>query len=105
MDPRSNLGGVRLQSEVACIEEMNLSLGNVALVGLRARRKKERVIFAPNRQQGRFVRAEEILELRIESDIRLVIAEQIELNASITWFRKVDLIQRVAFGRNQRLVG
>ena len=84
---------------------MNLSLVNVAPVGLRARRKEERIIFAPNRQQGRLVRAEEVLKLWIESDIRLIVAEQVELNASITWFRKVDLIQRIAFRRNQRWIG
>src|ERR1700690_3824858 len=79
-DRRGDLGGMRFQREMAGVEEANHRTGNVPLEGLGTGRQKERIVLAPYRQQRRPVSAEVILESRIECDVALVVAEQIELD-------------------------
>src|SRR5215470_16190803 len=78
-DGRGNLRGMCLEREVTRIDEAHDGVGHVAFEGLGTPRQKERIVFTPDRQKGRLVRAEVRLELRIERDICLVIAEQVEL--------------------------
>ena len=61
-DDLRDFGAVRLQREVAGVEEANLCLRNVALKRLGARRKEEWIVLAPDRQKRRLVRAEVVLE-------------------------------------------
>src|SRR5271155_2360363 len=58
--------GVRFQREVPCIEKVNLRARNVPLEGVCPRRQEERIMLTPHRQERRFVRAEVILECRIQ---------------------------------------
>jgi len=44
---------VRLEREVAGVQKMDLSVRHVTPVSLRAGRNEERVIFPPNRENGR----------------------------------------------------
>src|SRR5258708_2609169 len=72
-DCRGDLLGVRLQREMAGIEETDDRAGNVALERLGAGRQEEGVVLAPSRQQRRLVPAEVVLESRVERDIALVV--------------------------------
>ena len=61
-DGLRDFGAVRLQREVAGVEEADLCLWNVALKRFGARRKEERIVLAPHRQKRRLVRPEVVLE-------------------------------------------
>src|SRR5579862_4137814 len=74
-----NLRGVGFQREMSGIEEAHARLRQVALERLGTRRQEERIVLAPHREEGRLVRAEIALEGRVERDVALVVAEQVEL--------------------------
>src|SRR5258708_1427106 len=95
---------MRLQREVAGVEEANARTGNVAPEGLGAGRQKERIVLAPRRQQWRLVGAEVILESRIERDVAFVVAEQIQLDLIGAGARQIEVVQRQAVRRARRLV-
>ena len=63
---------MRFQGEVTCVEEADLRVRQVALVGFSARGQEKRIVLAPNRKQRRAVRAEVGLEPGIGGDIRLI---------------------------------
>ena len=73
-------GAVRLQREMSGIEEAHSRVRDVALERLGPRRQEEWVVSAPCRQQGRLMGPEILLEGRIERDVALVVAEQVELH-------------------------
>ena len=79
-DGRGDFRGMRFQREMAGVEEAHHGARNIALEGFSAGRQKERIVLAPHGEQGRLVRAEVLLEGRIERDVALVVAEQIELD-------------------------
>ena len=74
-----NFRSVGLQREMSGIEEAHDRVRNVALERLGTRRQKERIVLAPHGQQWRLAGAEILLESRVECDVALVIAEQVEL--------------------------
>src|SRR5271156_2211374 len=76
---RRDLRGMSLQREMSGIEEPHARIRHVALERLGARRQEERIVLAPHREAGRLVRAEVALEGRVERDVALVVAEQVEL--------------------------
>ena len=92
---------MRLQREMPGIEEAHLRIWNIALERLGARRQEERVVLAPHRQQRRLVLAEIGLEFRVESDVALVIAEEIELHLIRAGSRQIEIIERISVGGNQ----
>src|SRR5258708_40096500 len=96
---------MRLQREMAGVEEANERTGNIAPESLGAGRQKERIVLAPHRQQWRLVGAEVVLESRIERDVALVVAEQIELDLVGAGARQIEIVQRPPVRRNARLVG
>ena len=61
-DDFRDFGAVRLQREVAGLEEVDLCLRNVALKRFSARREEERIVLAPHRQKRRLVCPEVLLE-------------------------------------------
>src|SRR2546428_12682192 len=81
-DGRRDLRGVGLQREMAGVEEADDGVRDVALERLRARRQEERVVLAPHREERRLVSSEIPLEGRVERDVALVVAEQVELHLS-----------------------
>src|SRR5579871_864154 len=103
-DRFSNLLRVGFQRKVAGVEEADHRMRNVALERLRAGRKEERIVLAPDREERRLVGAEVILEGRIERDIALVIAEQVELDVVGARTRQIEIVERVAVRRYGCLV-
>ena len=104
-DGRRDLRGVRLQREMPGIEETHDRVRDVAFERLGPWRQEERVVLAPHRQQRRLVSAEILLERRVERDIALVVAEQVELQLGRAGPAQVEVIERVAVRRNSRRVG
>jgi hypothetical protein len=78
-DCRSDLVTVRLEGEMAGVKEAHVSVWNVTLERLGARRQEKRVVLAPSCQKRRLVLAKVGLEFGIQRDIALVVAEEVEL--------------------------
>src|SRR4029077_21202100 len=79
-DCRSDLVTVRLEGEVAGVEEAHVSVWNVTLERLGARRQEKRVVLAPSCEKRRLVLAKIGLEFGIQRDVALVVAEEVELD-------------------------
>src|SRR5262245_11706672 len=77
---RRDLPGVGLEREVTRVEELDRRPGNVASERLGAARQEEGIVLPPYRQEGRLVRPEVVLEGRIERDVALVVAEEVQLD-------------------------
>ena len=69
-----------LEREVARVEEMNYGIGNIAPERLSTPRQEKRIVLSPCRQEAWLVRPEVVLERRVECDVTVVVAEQIQLN-------------------------
>src|SRR5207245_10844224 len=91
-----DLFGMRLEREMAGVEEANDRTGNVAPESFGAGRQKERIVLAPHSQEWRLVRAEVVLESRIERNIALVVAEQVQLDLVGAGARQIEVVQRQA---------
>src|SRR5262245_24947701 len=96
---------VRLQGEVAGVEETDLCIGEIATVRLRTGRQEERVVFAPDRQQGRPMRPKVPLKRRIECDVVLVVTEQVQLDISNSLAGQVIVVECVTIWRDTRRIG
>src|SRR6266446_5866811 len=97
-DRRRDFACVGLECEMADVEEPYLSVAVVALERLRARRQEERVVLAPHRKQRGPVRAEVVLELRVQRDIAGVVAEQVQLDLVVAGPREQRRVERIASG-------
>ena len=100
-DGRRDLGGVGLQREMAGVEEADDGVGNVALERLRARRQEERIVLAPDGEERRLVGPEIVLEGRVERDVALIVAEQVELQVGDAWPGQVEVVERVPVRRDR----
>lgn len=78
-----NFLSMRLQREVPRVVKMHFGGWVVPPKGLGARRKEERIVLAPDSQNGRPFCAEVFLELGIQGYVAGVIQEQIELDLII----------------------
>jgi len=67
-----------LEREMAGIEEMDLPVGKIALVGLRPGRNEGWIMPAPHGEKRRLMLAEIRLELRVAGDIAGVIPDQVQ---------------------------
>jgi hypothetical protein len=93
-DRRGDLCGMRLQREMAGVEEANDRTGNVAFESLGTGRQEERIVLAPHCQKRWPMGAEVVLEGRIKRDVALVVAEQIELDLIGAGARQIEIVQR-----------
>src|SRR3546814_8180359 len=91
-----------LEREMPGLEEAHHRGGDVAPEGLGAGRQEEGIVPAPDREEGRLVGAEICLEDRIERDVALVVAEQVELPVSHARPRQIEIVQRMAVRRYRR---
>src|SRR5215831_5865283 len=99
-DRGRNLRCMRLEREVAGIEELNDGAGNIAPERLRTGRQKEGIVLSPHRQQVRLMSAEGILEGRVKRDVALVVAEQVQLNLVGAGPGQVEVVERIAVRGN-----
>src|SRR6266446_552651 len=79
--------------------------GMSRLNALGAGRQEERIVPAPHREEWRLVGAEVPLKSRVERDVALVVAEQVQLDFIGAGTRQIEVVKRLTVGRNRRLVG
>src|SRR5262249_4092341 len=99
-DDLADLARMRLQREVTGIEEADDGGWHVALERLRARRQEERIVPAPHGEERWFEVSEIVLEFRIERDVALVVAEQVELHVMRTRPLQVVIVEVLSVRRN-----
>src|SRR5262249_7207751 len=104
-DQRRDLLGVGLEREVARVEEMDRRAGNVASERLGAARQEEGIVLSPRRQEGRLVRPEVALEGRVERDVALVVAEEVQLDLVGARAGQIEVVERIAVRGNGGDVG
>src|SRR5436190_13215624 len=104
-DGRGDLRGVRLQRKMPRIEEADDRVRDIAFEGLGACRKEKRVVLPPYRQKGRPMGAEIPLEGRIQCDVALVVAEQVELHLIGARPGEVEIVERVPVRRYYGWIG
>src|SRR5262249_15318706 len=104
-DAFGNLAGMRFQGEVAGIEEADNRTRVVTLERLSTWRHKKRIVLTPYRQEQRLVGAEVFLERRIERDVALVVAEEVELHVIRTGTSQIEVVEVLTVRRHQRRVG
>src|SRR6516164_368448 len=95
-DRRADFAGVGFEREVAGIEEVDFSVGQVTLEGFGARRNEERIVLTPDRQQRRSMLAEVGLERRVGRDIRGVVQQQVELDLVSAGASQVKVVEVAA---------
>src|SRR3989475_11655260 len=96
---------MRLQGEVAGVEEADDRAGDVAPERLRTGRQEEGIVLAPYSQERQPVRAEVILESRVQCHVALVVAEQVQLDLIGARARQIEVVERLTIRRNSPLVG
>src|SRR5262249_29144812 len=104
-DCRSDLVTVRLEGEVAGVEEANLSVWNVTLESLGARREEKWVVLAPSCQKRRLMLAKIGLEFGIQRDVAPIVAEQVELHFIRARSCEIEVVERIPVRRNRGRVG
>src|SRR5262245_28168142 len=100
-DRSRDLCAMCFEREVPRVEEVDDRTRNIALERLGARRQEERIVLAPHREQRRPVRAEVLVELRVQSDIARVVEEQVELDLVVAGTSEQRRVERVALRRDQ----
>src|SRR5262249_51775979 len=100
-DHRRDLLRMGLESEVARVEEMDYRTGDIAPERLSTARQEKGVVLSQHRQEMWLVRSEVMLEGRVERDVALVIAEQIQLDLVGARAGQVEVVERIAVRRNR----
>jgi hypothetical protein len=77
-----------IKSEVSCVENSNLSVRYVPVVGFRLRKVEGGIILTPNHQQMRLPFAHPCLPLGIGVDVRVVVVEEVALNIHLAGLAK-----------------
>jgi hypothetical protein len=96
---------VRLESEVASVEEAHVSIWNVTLERFGARRKEKWVVLAPGCKKARFVLAKIGLEFGIQRYVALVVPEEVELYFISARSCEIEVVKRITVWRNRGSVG
>src|SRR5215475_163633 len=104
-DRDRDLLAMRFQCEMAGVEEADDRTGDVAFERLGTWREEERIVPAPERQEGWVVRSEVLLEGGVQRDVALVVAEQVQLDFIRTGTGQVEVVERIAIGRDRCRVG
>src|SRR6266566_8513063 len=85
---RRNFIRFGIESEVSCVENVNLSVRYIPAIGLRLREFEGEVILAPNHQQSRLPFAHPRLPLGVGVDVRAVVIEEVALNIHLAGLAK-----------------
>ena len=99
-DHRRDFIRVGFQREMACIEEPDVGVMNVPLEQFGSRRQEEWIVLSPNCKEMRLVRPEIGLESRIQRDVALVGAEDVQLDFVGPRAAELQVVQRIAVGRD-----
>src|SRR5262245_60606950 len=100
-----DLPGMGFEREVACVEEMNYGIGNIAPERLGAARQEKRIVPAPRCQKWRLMLAKIGLEFGVQRDVALIVAEKVELHLIGTRSCEIEIVERVPVRSNRGCVG
>src|SRR5262249_32112384 len=95
-DRGCDLRGVGLEREVASLDESDDRVRDVALECLGSRRQKEWIVLAPDCEEGGVVGAEVPLKDRVERDVALVVAKEVELQLGHPGPGQEEIVERIA---------
>src|SRR6266446_4468909 len=85
-----------LEREMARIEKTDCCTGNIASERLSTARQEEGIVLSPHCQEAGLVGPEEILECRVEHDIALVVAQQVQLDLVGAGTGQIEVVERIA---------
>jgi len=97
---RGNFRAMRLKREVTRIQEANVRTRNIAPVGFGPWGQEEWIVAPPDREQRRLTITEVGLEFGIEFDVTGIVEQQVELRFVRSWACQVEIVERIAVGRN-----
>ena len=100
-----NFRSVRFKCKVTGVEEADDGVRHVALERLCSRRQEERIVLAPRREKTRLMGTEILLKGRVQRDVALVVAKEVELHLVRARACEVEIVERVAVRRDRRRVG
>src|SRR5688572_32774143 len=100
-----NLCTLVLQREMSAIEQVQLRARQILEVRTCAVRREDHVVLAPHDQRRRLTLAEELLELRVQLEIRAVVVEQVELDLDIAGSVEQSLIVQPGARIDPRAIG
>src|SRR5262245_60400614 len=100
-DRRRDLLRMGFEREVSRVAEMDPRSRIVASECLGPLRQEERIVLTPYREQPWLVRPEVALERRVERDIALVVAEQVQLNLVGARAGQIKCVECVAVRRHR----
>src|SRR5215831_17035777 len=104
-DRNRDLLDMCFQGEMAGVEEADDRTGHVPLERLGTGRQEERIVLAPDREEGWLIRAEIVLEGGIQRDIALVVAEEVQLDLLGPGTGQIESVERIPVRRHSRRVG
>src|SRR5262249_54070076 len=99
-DNRGDLARMRFQGKLPGIEKVDGRVGNVAFERFRSGWQEEGIVLAPHCEEWRLVRAEVVLEGRIERDIALVVAEEVELDLICARTSEIEIVEGLTIRRD-----
>src|SRR5215471_14539624 len=94
-----------LERKVARVEEAHIRVRYVPFECLRTGRQEERIVLSPHCQKWRIACTEIVLELGIQRDVALIVAQEIELNFIRASACEVEIVQRKPVRRHESRVG
>ena len=98
-DQGGHLFRMRFQREMSCIQQMNLRIWQITLIGSRTSRNKGGIMASPHSQKRRLVFAEVRLKVRVACDVCAVIEDQIELYLLGSREGHIGDVQFISVGR------
>src|SRR5712691_4597856 len=104
-DRNRDLLDMRFQGEMAGVEEADDRTGHVPRERLGTGRQEERIVLAPDREEGWLVRAEIVLEGGVQRDIALVVADEVQLDLIGTGTGQIESIECITVRRHSSRVG
>lgn len=99
LDETDNLNRVRLEREVAGVEQDDLGLGQDPGEGLCSGRNEDHVVLAPDGEERGLLVGEVFLELRVDVDVGPVILEERLLDRGVAGSREQGKVEVVGLGR------
>src|SRR5688572_27693266 len=93
------------QREMSGVEQMQFGPREILEVRTCAVRREDHVVLAPDDQRRRLTLAEELLELRVQAQVRAVVVEQVELDLDIARAVQQRLIVQPGARIDPRAIG
>src|SRR6476620_8741427 len=84
-----------LKGEVARVDQVQLCVRNVPLVGLRSFHGEEWIVRSPDDEHARLFGSEVLVPAVVKCDIRLIVVKKLELNGVVARAVEKELVERI----------